>query len=691
MQEAWGYVDPGSGFVYLQNTSFFWSLLLGFLVLFLLPLRFFFRKTKKFLWIIIIVVVLIFTAIFIGGVMNNTPNGKKLIILGIDAMDLKITQKLMDEGRLPNFSYLKEQGSFAPLRTTNPSESVVAWSSFLTGLNPGGHGIFDFIMRNPKNYLPYLTFNEISSTQSNPGIEIRRKGKAFWNILSDHKIPSYIYFCPNTFPPEPLFGKMISGMGVTDISGLTGKFSFYTSRMISAQEQQDSRGRLIQVGQKKESLSTYLYGPKIKAQEEIVDSKVPLNIIIMPQNEAVQIEFQGNKFILDKNTWSDWKDVSFNVGILKKTFGIVKFYLKNIDPDLELYATAINLDPRRPFASISYPQDFSKKLAKKTGLFFTQGMPHDTWALTEGLFRENNFLEQVDMILDEKKKILNEELKIFSKGVFFFYFDTLDPVQHMFWRYTDPKSPLYEPDSPYKDTIFKYYVKMDEILGNVLKNIKQDTTLIVISDHGFNAFRRAVHLNSWLLQNKLLFLKEGNEESAELFKSVDWAKTKAYALGFGGIYINLQGREKFGIVSDTEAASLKKSIMGKLTQWRDPESGENIIKEVYDAKNIFFGPYTKDAPDLFVGFNSGFRASWQTALGGVPKALVEDNKKKWSGDHLVDPSLVPGVIFVNKSVELRESSITDITPMILNFFGIPKCNELSNRALLKNEQKDENR
>jgi predicted AlkP superfamily phosphohydrolase/phosphomutase len=314
-------------------------------------------------------------------------------------------------------------------------------------------------------------------------------------------------------------------------------------------------------------------------------------------------------------------------------------------------------------------------------------MPHDTWALTEDKLNEDAFLEHADIILGEKRRILEEELDRFQKGVFFFYFDTLDSIQHMFWRYLDSRHPLYEANSHYKDTIFKYYEKIDQILGGVLKKTDQNTTLIVFSDHGFSSFRKAIHLNRWLLEEGLLFLKEGKEEGKEFFEDVDWSKTKAYALGFGGIYINKIGREYYGIVNESEAKDLKNTIVSKLKQLHDPQTNEIVVKDVYKQEEIFNGSYSKDAPDLFVGFNAGYRASWQTALGGVPNLLLEDNKRKWSGDHLIDSALVPGVIFINKKIELKDPSIIDITSTLLDLFGIAKADEMQGEVLFKDEAK----
>lgn len=618
--------------------------------------------------------------------MHRPAGKKKVIILGIDAMDPIIIEKLMAQGRLHNFSALKIKGSYSPLATTVPSESVVAWTSFATGLSPSGHGIFDFIMRDPNNYLPYLSLNEIENKQDKVKITTRRKGTAFWETLSEKRIPSFVYFCPNTFPPNRLFGRMLSGMGVPDITGTMGKFTFYTTKVLT-KEDRDSRGRIIQVEPNNQIVKTELYGPKVSFENSQTETKIPLEIVLNQKEQRILIHFQKNNLSLKKGIWSNWQKVSFSLGPFKMAYGIVKFYLKSVEPEFELYVSPVNLDPQRPPFSISYPFNYSKKLAKKVGLYYTQGMPHDTWALTEDRLGEKAFLEHADGILNEKINILREELGQFKSGLFFFYFDTLDMTQHMFWRYIDPLHPLYEPGYPCKDTIFNYYEKIDRIIGEALNYLDKDTTLIVLSDHGFNSFRFGVHLNRWLLENGYLFLKEGETENNEFFENVDWSKTKAYALGFGGIYLNKIGREYYGILDESEAQGVKQKIRKELKEFRNPDTQELIVNNIYDAQEIYNGPYLKDAPDLFVGFNAGYRASWQTALGGQSSVVIEENKRKWSGDHLIDPILVPGVIFINKKVDLKNPSIMDLAPTILDLFGIDKPNKMQGRVLFKNGTK----
>jgi predicted AlkP superfamily phosphohydrolase/phosphomutase len=678
-----GYVDPGAGFVFLQSSSLLWAAILGALGFFVFFFRLFSGFIKKFLWLF-----LILSVVFIIGIimMNKPATRTKVIILGIDAMDAGITEQLMNEGRLANLSRLKSTGAYSALATSVPAESVVAWTNFAAGLGPGGHGIFDFVMRKPEDYSLYLSLNETLSEKGKIGIKSCRKADAFWNILSRNKIPCFIYFCPNTFPPEPVFGRMLSGMGVPDILGITGKFSFYTTKGLT-QADRESRGRVIHLRPERNTVITAIYGPKVSLGSGQIETSVPLKIVLEPEEKMALLQFQNQRIILKKGIWSDWQRISFSIGLFKKSRGAIKFYLKSVDPEFELYASPINFDPENPLFPVSYPRGLSKRIARKCGLYHTQGMPHDTWALSEGRFDEKAFLEQADEILNERTKILNSELTRHRSGLFFFYLDTLDILQHMFWRYVDPESPLYEKDSVFKDIIYKYYEKIDQVIGEVMKGIDKETILLVISDHGFSSFRRAVNLNRWLLENGYLSLNEGAGEGKEFFKDVNWSKTKAYALGFGGIYLNRRGREYFGIVGESESGELKQKIKQGLTQFVDPQTNRRVVKNIYSNEEVFQGPYSNSGPDLFAGFADGYRASWQTALGGAPQALIEDNKKKWSGDHLIDPALVPGVVFVNRKLRIEDPSLVDIAPTLLNLFNIAKPKRLHGRILFKDEVK----
>ncbi|MFC1632108.1 alkaline phosphatase family protein, partial [Candidatus Omnitrophota bacterium] len=641
-----GYIDPGNGVTIISLGGWLIPFLLGSLGIFLL----FFKKIFKFLKrhkkaVIIILLVIIALVLTVTGVIMNKKESqfdKKVIILGFDGLSPEVIEPMMEEGNLPNFTRLKQGGSYRHLSTTNPSQSPVAWAGFSTGQNPGKHGIFDFVVRDPKTYRLSLSLSNIEKDRARRVI----KSKCFWQYTSEVGVPTVIISCPVTFPPDKIYGRMLSGMGVPDILGTEGTFTFYTTESLN--KDKDIGGKVFEI-KKFPVMVMNLIGPKVSTGNKAKNVKVQFKVSLGKDQDSAIIEYQNNKFGLKKGQWSDWQEVTFKLGLFKKTKGILKFYLVETHPEFKLYISPINFDPRCPFFQISYPKNYSRELAEKIGLYYTQGMPMDTWAVNEKRLTERPFLAQVEEVLQEKKLMLDFELNRFEKGILYCYFESPDIIQHMFWRYTDPKHPLYEEYAPqqYKETVKNWYKKMDGILGDVLEGIDKEDTVIVLSDHGFDTFRRAVHLNSWLRKNGYLALKNPQAKSgAELLADIKWSKTKAYSIGFGAIYINQQGRERDGIVKPgRETELLKEEISQKLKEWWDEKYNKQIINNVYPRKEIFWGQYADKTPDLYIGFNIGYRASWQTALGSVPKELIEDNLKKWSGSHLFDPKLIPGIIF----------------------------------------------
>ncbi len=669
---AFGYIDPGSGYTIFSLGTWlitFFLAFLGFFLLFFKKIFNFFKRRKKFSFLIL--VILISGALtWVGTVMNKKQSDfkQKIIILGFDALSPEILEPMMREGKLPNFSRLKDEGSYKRLSTTLPPQSPVAWTGFATGQNPGKNGIFDFIIRDPKTYQLNLSLSQIEGGKPHRVI----KSQCFWNYLSRKRIPSYIITCPITFPPDKIYGRMLSGMGVPDILGTEGTFTFYTSGPID--ETKPVGGKVFQM-KKFPVMNMELIGPRVSTFGGKKDNvKVPFKVVFQKdQPDTILIKHQNNSFLLKKDTWSDWQEVTFKIGPFKKIKGIFKFYLVETEPDIKLYISPINFDPRSPFMPISYPGNYSRELVDHIGLYHTQGMPIDTWAVNEKRLSEKALLEQANEILREKEDMLNFELNRFNQGVLFCYFETPDIIQHMFWRYIDPKHPLYEANAPqeYKETIRNWYQKMDKILGGVMNQLDEDTILIVLSDHGFNTFRRVAHVNSWLRENGYLnFNFPYAESSNELLEDVNWETTRAYAIGFNSIYINQKGREKNGIVRPgEETEKLKEEIAEKLKKWRDEKYDQPVVNNVYKREDVYRGKYLNQTPDLLIGFNVGYRASWQTALGGVPVKLIEDNMKAWSGCHLFDPALVPGIILSNRKITKDNPSIYDITPTILKISG----------------------
>jgi len=661
------YIDPGTEYTIFSIGGWIIAFALGLLLIFLGLLKSAFRfarKHKRKILTISLILIAVSGLIITGVIMFGQKNkfAKKIVVLGFDGLSPDLLEPMLKEGKLPNFSQLANRGSYSRLQTTNPAQSPVAWAAFATGQNPGKNGVFDFIVRDPKDYKLSLSLSDISRGKPKRVI----KTKCFWQYASDAKIPVVVINCPVTFPPDKIFGKMLSGMGVPDITGTEGTFSFYTSENIS--DEKEPGGKIFHIN-KAPVVLINIIGPMVQGIEKKAKNvKVPVKVVLGEDARHVNLEYQNKKLKLNEEEWSSWQEVVFDCGFFKKVKGIFKFYLVEASPELKIYISPINIDPREPFLQISYPKGYSKELSDKIGLYHTQGIPLDTWAINENRLTEEALLDQADEILKEKKAIFDFELARFKKGIFFCYFGITDTIQHMFWRYK-----AGEPGK-HKEIISGWYKKMDEILGKALKELNGNDTLIVLSDHGFDTFRKAIHINSWLRKNGYLELKNAVSVSGkELLKDIDWTRTKAYALGFGAIYINQKGRERNGIVADgAEKENLKEEISQKLKQWYDQSGQSYIIHNVYKQQEIFKGRFTKDAPDLYLGFNAGYRASWQTALGGVSKELIEDNLKKWSGDHLFDPQLIPGVILTNSQIKKDNPSIYDIAPTILNIIGFKK-------------------
>ena len=216
------------------------------------------------------------------------------------------------------------------------------------------------------------------------------------------------------------------------------------------------------------------------------------------------------------------------------------------------------------------------------------------------------------------------------------------------------------------------YVHMDSMLTRIRAKLDDETVLIVLSDHGFASFRRGVNLNAWFLEQGYLVLQEGATGERDYLRDVDWSKTRAYAVGLAGIYLNVRGRERKGIVGrGKEAKALKREIAGKLATLMDPESGHPLVSDAVDLGERYCGPYLESSPDLIIGWYDGYRTSWDAAVGKVAGDLVQNNTKSWSGDHCLDPALVPGILFTNRSVTREEElSIVDIAPTVLDLYGI---------------------
>ena len=648
------YIGPGAGFAFLGSfLTLLTSLLLSCVSLLTWPFR--------ILWM---------TARGRRGYRNAKV--QKLVFLGLDGFDPRLAETFMAEGKLPHLSRLASEGSYCRLRTTFPALSPVAWSTFATGVNPGKHNIFDFLNRDLKSYIPELSSSRVRGPErvlrigrwtiplSKATVEMRRKSMPFWKILGEHAIGSTILRVPITFPPEEFSGRLLSAMCTPDLRGTQGSFSWFTTGQGVFSGDGGSRYPLSRV---KGALIGELEGP-----EQIT---TPFRIA------NGRLEIGGASYPLRSGEYTSWIRVSFRTSGLP-VHGIVRFLLTETGSETSLYATPVQIDPENPALPISQPPYYAIYLSKLLGPFATAGMAEDTWALNEGVIDEDAFLQQAYEIKQERERMFFSALDHTRRGVVACVFDTTDRVQHMFYRYLDHRR-----QGRHSEVIERLYRDMDRLVGETLRYVDNDTALFVLSDHGFCSFRRGVNLNAWLHQNGYLALQNGATDGGKYFEGVDWSRTRAYSLGLGGLYLNLKGRESGGTVPAGDAEAFKRDLAGKLTGLRDPETGEVAIRRVYASSDLYRGPYLDAAPDLIVGYADGYRTSWDAAVGATGARVFEDNTKAWSGDHCVDPELVPGVLFANRRVDIDDPGIEDMAATALHLFGIPRPEWMEGRPVFR--------
>ncbi len=677
------YVGPGAGFVL---APLFVGLLAGVLaVLGLLAVPF----------------LLLWNLLF----GRRPPKGRvrRVVVVGLDGLDPVLVRRFMKRGLLPNLSRLADEGQFSPLAIPVPSISPSSWSSFMTGADASRHRIYDFLTRDPCTCAPMLSSVRIDPPRrtlrvgkyafplGRPRVRGRRGSRAFWHALSDHRVPSAVLRVPITFPPEKFRGVMLSGMCVPDLRGTQGSFSFFTTAPRAALDEPglgyagDTGGMVTRVTREGDVVRGRILGPA----NTLVEGGGPLAAGFEARlDEAggrVLLLVGGERLDLVPGEYSPWVRLTFRPAPLLRVHGIARFLVTSLAPEFGLYVTPIQIDPEKPALPISHPLVYSVWLARRLGPFATLGLAEDTWALNEGVLTEEQFLAQALLHHREREEMLFTALATTRRGCVAVVFDAADRVQHMFFRHLDPRHPGHG-DGRHADVIPDLYARLDALVGRVRERLSPRDALLVLSDHGFTSFRRGVNLNAWLRREGYLVLRDGASGAKPWLEEVDWSRTRAFALGLTGLYLNRRGREARGVVAEgEEARALAREIAGRLEALVDPVTGRRCVRKVYLAEEEYDGPYRDEAPDLFVGYARGYRNSWGGATGVTAEEVVSDNRKAWSGDHCVDPKVVPGVLFADRHLATDRPRMTDVAPTILDLLGVAKPAHMTGRSLLPEE------
>jgi predicted AlkP superfamily phosphohydrolase/phosphomutase len=610
---------------------------------------------------------------------------RRVVAIGFDGMDPQVVEGMQRRGRLPNFSRLAEQGSYSRLATTWPAQTPVAWSTFATGVNPGGHGIFDFLRRDPATYSPQfgLTSYERRGSLLPARVVNHRRGTPVWETLGEAGIPSVILRCPCTYPPGPFPGRILAGMGVPDVRGGLGTATVFST---APDERAAEAERVVRLEGGPRTFTASVIGPVSSDGVENFTAALRIDV----DGESTLVWVGDTPVPVLPGVWSDWVTVRFRHGRFRRCRGVLRLLLTSRTPHLVLYASAVNFDPSSPVFPVSHPAAYSADLAALIGTYGTAGLIEDHSGLTNGRFGYEAFLEHCRLAFRERAAMLDCELGRLSDGLLFCLFDTPDRIQHMFWRFGDKEHPanrrLPEAGGDFTRVIAEHMQECDSLVGRLLDQVDRDTLLLVASDHGFASFRRGVHLNGWLRTAGLLAVKSGTPggaASAGSLADVDWPRTSAYAVGLGSIYLNVRGREAQGAVDPDDAAALADRIARALTGLKDPEHGEVAVLSARSRRDVYHGAFASEGPDVLVGCARGYRPSWSTALGGVTDTVFEDNDRPWSGDHIMEPSQVPGVLYANAPLKTRTPNLLDLAPTILAALGCRKTGIMEGEDLLQ--------
>jgi predicted AlkP superfamily phosphohydrolase/phosphomutase len=586
-------------------------------------------------------------------------SGRRLIVLGVDGMDPNLVRSFVEQGFMPNTRRLMEMGSFSNLGTSTPPQSPVAWSNFITGAPPPVHGIFDFVHRNPETMQPYLSISEVSPPDSTldigklhlpisgGGVNLLRQGTPFWNTLLNRGIPVTMIKLPVDFPPPDSDhnGLFLSGLGTPDVRGTQGSFTFFTDDPGSISDDTGG-GIVIPVRDYGDGCYTCrIDGPANSLIENNPTMTVEAKVWIDRESRAVRIDTEDNSVVIGERQWSPWIRFTFHaLGPFSTVHAIGRFYLKEASPKLKLYLSPLNLDPENPALPISSPDWYSRDLAEENGLFYTQGFPADTKALSRGIFNDDDYLSQADIVLEERMSLFHSVLSNYREGLLFFYFTSLDLNVHMFYRSMDPASPLFSSTEPrFSGVIASLYSRIDTAVGEAMKLLDDRTEIILLSDHGFAPFRRSFNLNSFLAAEGFASISSPYQRNNDMYACLDWTGTGAYGLGLNGLYINQAGREKNGIITLSDKRNLMENLKSSLEAAIDPLTGQKPVKNLFILEDLYPGfqmpPW---APDMVLGYSHGYRASWETTLGAFPEDVISDNLDPWSGTHCISPDVCPG-------------------------------------------------
>jgi predicted AlkP superfamily phosphohydrolase/phosphomutase len=627
------------------------------------------------------------------------PKGR-VIILGFDGVEPKIVESMMAAGELPNLSRVKDAGTFRPLSTANPPQSPTAWSSFTTCKYPGNHGVYDFLRRDPATYIPGVGFGTAKHATLDAGgsvveparFDSIRQGDSFWLAADRQGARCKLLVVPFAFPAEDLAqGCMLCGLGVPDLRGTTSTYYAFSDEF--TKEESVSGGIQFPLEFQGDTAAVTVPGarnPQVqRTSQPGAYTEAEIAFTVDRNARSVEIKLPTETVTVNEGQWTKWIEWTFEVSPKFAVRAISRFYVLEAGDHVRLYMACLQYHPNDPYIPMSAPATYAGEVADRHGLYKTIGWIYDTHALRQDALLEDTFLEDVEQTMAFREKVALDELDRGEFDMLVAAWTATDRVAHLFWRFRDPKHPLYTEAgaTKYGRAVENTYIRMDQIVGKVMERLQKDDLLMIMSDHGFHSFRTGFNVNTWLIRNGYLAVK-GQADAATAvnneayLQGYDWQNAKAYSLGLGSIFLNLKGRERDGTVDPAEADALIEEIRQKLLDVTDPDTGEKVFSAIY-TRDEYKGVASADAPDIQLGYAEGYQSTKDTVKGSAPELLFEPNTDKWSGEHASsDVRLTPGIFFSNQSIGDRDPHIVDLGVTALNYLGAQVPDDFEGKNLL---------
>lgn len=590
----------------------------------------------------------------------------RVIVIGLDGTRPDYIMRLIDSGKLPNLAELTQAGMAGTILPPLPPPSPVSWATFETGMNPGKHGIFGF-------------FNIPSGTYTMQARGFASSSKAIWEYLSAAGKTGIVVNLFRMAPAAPIKGIVIPGMGTPStlapyrVLSTTKREGNVTPLVLRPAEGWDSLPRSFSP-----PLEAEVGGdtPGYLLLLDTVDEGISAydQVLFSPAKTAsaarIKLEQGCPSSVIDTTT-ADGKAGLLYLVLLDNTveaadFGDLSVYVSPVSADIASFSS----DPA--FLRTAVPEELIRRYVADAPFRPAEIMPGGY-----GLF--------VDQLYDAERvrsEFVQRLLGATDWDYLFVNFTSTDRLQHVLWHATDPAHPMYSPElgAEFGGVFERYYEFMDEEIGKVIAAARLDanTTVIVMSDHGFSAVYRALSVNEFLRLEGLLTLKKEAEGKpvARIPDDVDWSKTKAVAYDMDPqIRINLKGREPEGTVAPGEDyVALKALLAAKLEALVDPKIGDRIVSHVYDQSEVYQGPLASAAGDLRVAFRPTYRAL--DSVGAfAPGNLLTDVTAGWSGDHVGEPEDYRGLLImsgerISPGHGYNSARMVDLAPTIMRLLGV---------------------